>query len=78
MTTARFNLPWGLATDASGVLYVADTFNHVIRRISTSGVVTESDEFIHSFPQGITAGKGGQVWFLGTGNNRLYQTVVPR
>jgi virginiamycin B lyase len=46
--------------------------------ISTSGVVTESDEFFHSFPLGITAGKGGQVWFLATGNNRLYQTVVPR
>ena len=46
--------------------------------ISTSGVVTESAEFVHSFPQGIAAGKGGQVWFLGTGTNRVYQTVVPR
>jgi sugar lactone lactonase YvrE len=37
---ARFNMPWGIAMDASGVTYVADTFNHVIRRISTNGVIT--------------------------------------
>lgn len=46
--------------------------------ITTSGVVTESAEFIHSFPEGITAGTGSQVWFLGTGTNRVYETVVPR
>jgi virginiamycin B lyase len=46
--------------------------------ITTSGVVTESAEFIHSFPEGITAGTGSQVWFLGTGSNRVYETVVPR
>lgn len=31
---ARFNRPNGLATDASGNLYVADTSNHAIRKIS--------------------------------------------
>ncbi len=49
-----------------------------IASISTSGVVTESAEFLHSFPVGITAGKTGDVWFLGTGTNRVYETVVPR
>lgn len=49
-----------------------------IASITTSGVVTESAEFIHSFPEGITAGTRSEVWFLGTGTNRVYETVVPR
>ncbi len=48
-----------------------------IASITTDGVVSESEEFVHSFPNGIAAGRGGQVWFLGSGTNRVYQTVSP-
>ena len=37
---ARFNTPSGLALDATGNLYVADTGNHAIRKVSPDGVVT--------------------------------------
>jgi sugar lactone lactonase YvrE len=37
---ARFNHPGGVARDSSGNLYVADTENHVIRKITAAGVVT--------------------------------------
>lgn len=37
---ARFNAPRGLALDPSGNLYVADTLNHVIRKITPAGLVS--------------------------------------
>jgi sugar lactone lactonase YvrE len=37
---ARFNQPNGLAIDSAGNVYVADTCNHAIRKISPEGVVT--------------------------------------
>jgi hypothetical protein len=49
-----------------------------IASITTDGVVTESAEFVRSAPTGITAGGGSLVWFLGTGTNRVYETVVPQ
>jgi sugar lactone lactonase YvrE len=37
---ARFSIPHGLAVDATGVVWVADTGNQLIRQISANGVVT--------------------------------------
>ena len=37
---ALFNQPFGVAADASGNVYVADTFNNTIRKVSSSGEVT--------------------------------------
>lgn len=39
-TTARFDSPTGLALGPDGALYVSDTGNHTIRRVTTNGVVT--------------------------------------
>ena len=39
-TAASFNAPDGLAVGPTGGIYVADTFNHTIRKITTAGVVT--------------------------------------
>jgi len=49
-----------------------------IASITTDGVVTESQEFPGSAPEGITAGVASRVWFLGVGTNRVYTTVAPR
>jgi hypothetical protein len=39
-SAARFNYPGGVAVDAAGNVYVADSFNHTIRKITSGGVVT--------------------------------------
>jgi sugar lactone lactonase YvrE len=37
---ARFNKPEGIAIDSAGNLYVADTFNYAIRKITPAGIVS--------------------------------------
>jgi sugar lactone lactonase YvrE len=39
-TTASFNAPTGIALDAAGNIYIADYGNNMIRKISTTGIVS--------------------------------------
>ncbi|MGZ3862800.1 MAG: NHL domain-containing protein [Bacteroidia bacterium] len=39
-TSAQFYLPGGIALDQKGNIYVADIFNHCIRKIDTSGIIS--------------------------------------
>lgn len=57
----------------NNLLFTSFTGN-TIASIDTDGVVTESREFPNSAPLGIAAGEGAEVWFLGVGTNRVYQT----
>lgn len=62
-TTARFDAPYATAVDATGVVYVADTSAHVIRRIGTDGVVTTFAGLPGAF--GIDDGTGDGARFYG-------------
>jgi sugar lactone lactonase YvrE len=60
-TTARFNRPLSLAVDAAGNVYVADTSNHAIRKISANGDVTTLAGVAGSF--GYVDGTGAAARF---------------
>jgi sugar lactone lactonase YvrE len=60
---ARFNSPAGVAVDSSGNVYVADTLNNTLRKITASGVVST----LAGSPgtSGSVDGPGGAASFLG-------------
>src|SRR5208337_2007128 len=82
-TNASFNGPQGLAVDNSGNLYVADTVNHTIRKVTPAGVVTTlaglagvngvtngtNSSARFNFPQGITVDGAGNVFVADTWNH---------
>ena len=37
---ASFNIPWSVAYDAAGNLYISDRDNNVVRKVDTSGIIT--------------------------------------
>ena len=37
---AQFYLPYGVAVDSAENIYVADTYNHTIRKVTAAGMVT--------------------------------------
>ncbi len=79
--TAGFTGPIGLARDAAGNLYIADTYNHRIRRMNAAGLVTTfagtglqgSDDgpamaaSFHS-PWGLTLDADGNLFVADSGN----------
>jgi len=83
-TAASFNGPFGVAVDAVGNVFVADTYNHRIRKITVDGIVStlagngDSDfadgtgtEARFSYPTGVAVDASGNVYVAEIGNYRI-------
>ncbi len=82
---ARFNDPYGIAVDGSGNVYVADTFNYTIRKITPDGVVTTLAGLAGSqgstdatgsaarffYPDAVAVDSGGNVYVVDTFVQRI-------
>lgn len=67
---AQFQYPTGVAVDSGGNVYVGDTYNNVVRKVSPLGVVST---FATGFnlPGGVVVDSNGNVYVGDYGNSRV-------
>jgi DNA-binding beta-propeller fold protein YncE len=65
-TLAQLRGPWGVALDAAGNLYIADTSNHRIRKVDASGTIST------------VAGNGSSGFSGDGGDATLAQLAIPQ
>jgi len=89
-SAARFQDPSGVAVDASGNIYVADTLNHILRKVSPSGVVTTiaglagidgtvddaGSNARFRAPQGLAIDGAGNLFVADTSNHTIRKVVL--
>ena len=88
-TAARFSVPFDIAVDGAGNLYVSDHGNHSVRMISSVGVVTTlagsgaagkadgvGTAATFKFPSGIAADSSGTVYLADT-DNQVVRKITP-
>ncbi len=72
---ARLNQPWAVAYAPDGSLFIADTGNNRIRKVSPKGVISTiagtGDASALSSPSSIALDAAGDLYIADTGNNRV-------
>ena len=84
--SAQLNFPSGVAADAAGNFYIADTYNNVVRQVSTKGTITTvagNGAFGYSGdggaatgaqlaqPSGVAVDRSGNIYIADTGNSSI-------
>jgi uncharacterized protein (TIGR03437 family) len=87
-TQAALNAPMGLAVDASGNVYIADTLNGRIRKLTPSGTITTiagtgalyfsgdqgpATQAAMYFPRGVAVDPSGNIYIADTANSVVRQ-----
>jgi uncharacterized protein (TIGR03437 family) len=87
---AQLNQPSGCTADSAGNLYIADTYNHRIRKVDSIGTITTvagagvagygGDEgpatsASLNAPRGVAADDNGNIYISDTGNNLIRQVT---
>ncbi len=88
--TATFNYPQGIAVDTAGNVYVADTNNHRIRKITAAGVVSTvagsgiagdtdgaGSSASFNYPLGVTVDTNGVICVADTYNHKI-RKITPQ
>ncbi len=85
-TNATVNYPFGVALDAAGNLYIADSGNHRIRKVDTNGIITTvagngnsvyagdggtATNASLNYPIGVALDASGNLYIADSGNNRI-------
>ena len=85
-TSAQLSGPGGVAVDAAGSLYIADSFNHRIRKVSPSGIISTvagtgvagfggdgglATSAQLNFPTGLALDPAGNLFVADSENNRI-------
>jgi uncharacterized protein (TIGR03437 family) len=90
-TSAELNFPEGIAVDSTGNLYIADTGNHVIRKVDTTGNITTiagtggqsgaigdngpATSAQLSLPSAVALDSSGNIYIADTGNSEIRKIV---
>lgn len=84
-TSAQLNYPIGVAVDSAGNLYIADTNNNRIRKVSNGGITTVAGNGTPGFngdngpatiaelygPRGVAVDAAGNIYIADTSNQRI-------
>src|SRR5208283_3293396 len=89
-TSASLRGVRGVAVDSAGDVYIADTFNYRIRKVSAGTITTVAGNGIESFsgdggpassaplnqPLGVAVDPAGDIYIADSGNNRIREVLA--